>query len=64
MILILIAVAAIYYLLTSNSDYFDKRGVKYVKTTPILGIFADSLFGKKAFTEVFEDIYKKHPDRK
>lgn len=63
--LIFIAIILIiaYVLLRRHYNYFKNHGVAYIKSTPILGTFKDSVLMKKGFYEMIMDIYN-HPEVK
>lgn len=62
-IVALVAIAFIYHYLTSTSDFFEKRGVKYVKAS-VFSFLRQAFFGKVSVFEYHRQNYEKFPDRK
>lgn len=52
-----------YYFVTKNNDYFEKRGVAYVKPTFFLGSLASAILKKKTYMDAYTDILKRYPEQ-
>ncbi|KAJ8680838.1 hypothetical protein QAD02_016625 [Eretmocerus hayati] len=52
----------VYYHLTSNFDYWKKRGVKGPKPVPLLGNFADHILGKIHLALLLKKYYEDYPN--
>lgn len=48
-----------YLYLTSNHDYWKKRGIPYVKPLPIFGNLKDALLCRKNLGQVYDELYRK-----
>lgn len=68
MSLILYALVAIlfvaYKLLTKKNDYFDKKGIPYMKPVPLLGSRTDLILRNKSMPEVVKMWYNSFPNEK
>ncbi|RZC42383.1 p450 domain containing protein, partial [Asbolus verrucosus] len=62
LILLTVAIGALFYILSLNYQYWRKRGVPGPKPTFLLGNLGQSFFLKKSPAEVFEQIYKEYPN--
>uniref|UniRef100_A0A336LRM3 CSON012862 protein n=1 Tax=Culicoides sonorensis TaxID=179676 RepID=A0A336LRM3_CULSO len=51
-----------YYLATINNDYFEKRGVKYIKPFPLVGNIWPALSRKQNFFEYYQATYNAFKD--
>lgn len=63
-ILTLVAFIVVYYYFQSKTNYFEERGVEYVKSFGGLGIVYNAFFGKQHFSEFFRNVYNAYPDRR
>lgn len=50
-----------YYFVTKDNDYFEKRGVVYIKPTFFLGSLAPAILKKKTYMDTYTDILKRYP---
>lgn len=57
-----IVFAILYQCVIRYWNYFNVRGIKYVRGWPILGTHYKMLLGKQPQTHAFEDIYHAYPD--
>lgn len=55
--LIFVLLSCIFWWIYDNQNYFKKRNVKYLKSTPLLGSLGDTVLKK---TSVFENILKNY----
>jgi len=62
--LIVAALAALYYYLTLQHDYFEKNDIKFIKPVPLFGNMLPTVLRQKSFAEVFSDFYSKYPNEK
>lgn len=53
----------LYYLITANNKYFEKRNVKYVKPVFFLGSLADAILQKKTYMETYIEILNSFPEQ-
>lgn len=58
------AVYAVYKWLTSNDDYFLKKGIPYEKPLPIFGNFLGFMLQKETFIDVIQRSYDKYKKSK
>uniref|UniRef100_A0A336K1H0 CSON012845 protein n=1 Tax=Culicoides sonorensis TaxID=179676 RepID=A0A336K1H0_CULSO len=61
-VILVIIISLFVYYVTKNNDYFEKRGVVYIKPNFFLGSLAPAILKKKTFMEVYTDIIKKYPN--
>lgn len=55
---------AIYKWYTKKNDYFEKRGVSYMKPKSIVAIFSDLLINKKSMVDSMNHLYTVNPGHK
>lgn len=58
------ALMSVYKFLIKNHDFFEKRGVKYLKPTILFGNIFGLLTGRENGISVFEKPYKKFKNEK
>lgn len=58
LLLIFSLIFFLYFHYTNTFDYFEKRGIKYMKPTIFFGNILDRVTGKKSFTIFQLDTYK------
>ncbi|XP_026316995.1 cytochrome P450 9e2-like [Hyposmocoma kahamanoa] len=58
LLLFLTILFALYFYYTSTFDFFEKKGVPYLKPTIFLGTLGPRLIGKRSFHDFQLDIYK------
>lgn len=68
MSLVLVAIVAISYLLykwlNKSHDYFEKKGVSFVKPKFLIGNQADMLLRRASLPEIVDKWYKEFPKEK
>lgn len=58
----LVLIAVILYFSRSNNDYFEKRGIRYVKPVPIFGNMFRAFMRLTPFSDLYVELYNKHPE--
>lgn len=68
MSLVLYALAAVLYLIyklvTANNDYFEKKGIPYMKPKFLVGSRSDLLLRNKSMPQVIQEWYEAFPHDK
>ena len=62
--LVVAALAALYYYLTLQHDFFEKRGVKFIKPLPLFGNMFKIVFRQKNINDLNIDFYTTFPNEK
>lgn len=63
-IVIVVLTYLVYKYLTKDSDYFEKKGLKYVKGIPLLGSKNSLMRGRTSFPELVSKWYDQFPNEK
>lgn len=58
----LVIIALLYYLGTHNHDYFERRGLKFIKPVPFFGTFLRPALSRQDFYEYYKNCYNAYPD--
>lgn len=68
MSLVLYALAAVLYLIyklvTANNDYFEKKGIPYLKPKFLIGSRSDLILRNKSMPQVIKEWYDAFPNDK
>lgn len=54
---VIVVLFLVYKFLTSNWDYFDKKGIPFMKPTIVVGSRSDLLLHNKSMPEVVQEWY-------
>lgn len=62
--IILGLLSVLYYYIIRDRHYFERNGVKFIKSLPLLGTSWKAIFGIESYFHYYERIYKKFPTEK
>lgn len=62
--IILGLISVLYYYIIRHRHYFERNGVKFIESLPLLGTSWKAIFGIESYFHYYQRIYKKFPNEK